>query len=494
MTYSQRLVIVLSALLVTACATNHTEVQPEQHWDRVYLNQSPELSKGLDVQQQYWWYGFEDEQLNALVARVQEQNINLKMAQQRITAARSYQQAVESFKVPTVSLGAGVASYGLSKNDPLLGPVFDLQDSNAGQQLSQMMGGDLLSQNNDAFFLGASVSWELDVFGKIDNYAQAAALQAEQVEIVREGVLIAVSAEVVQNYLQFRGAQKRLKIADENISDQRKTLDIAQSLAENGLASDIDVTRAKALLATTQANRYAIEAAQKVHLHRLAMLVAESPTQLADLYNDVDLPAYKASVPLGLPSELLLNRPDLQLTFSQIAIRDELLAAQIAQGYPSFYLTGGPGLLSGDFGDLFQSNSFTWGAALGVKWDIFDGGRQDALQQIADTQVKTSVLMHQQAYQAAVTEVETLLIAYGNGYKFYQSIREANIQGQRALQRARELYQAGLIDYLAVLDAQRQVNQLSDAMIIAELQQAHTVVLLHKALGGDWNINSLPNV
>lgn len=169
------------------------------------------------------------------------------------------------------------------------------------------------------------------------------------------------------------------------------------------------------------------------------------------------------------------------------AINEEIGVAIAAQ-YPKFYLTGAPGLSAGSFDDLFSSGSFGWLGSVGIHWNVFDAGRGDALIAFEEARFKSAALSYQYTVDGAFKEVDSLLFAYGksqeNNLKFDEALKASEV----AVKKAKSLYEAGLIDSLAVLDAQRQYNTMRDKQIAAKLQTAQLTVGLYKSLGGDWNI------
>ncbi len=165
------------------------------------------------------------------------------------------------------------------------------------------------------------------------------------------------------------------------------------------------------------------------------------------------------------------------------------LGAAIANQYPKFYLTGAPGVLAKDFDDLFSSDSTTWIANIGVSWNLFDGGRNDALIEIQEARFKSSALSYQHTVNNAIGEVETLLNGYGNSQQYQTLLLESKAETDKAVKKAKSLYAAGLADYLTVLDAQRQQHIIADRVIAAKLQTANVAVGLNKALGGDWELH-----
>ncbi|PSW19810.1 hypothetical protein C9I98_10115 [Photobacterium sanctipauli] len=474
-------------LVLTGCATAPDYVAPEDVFVSHYLNQdaagtsvsTPPIQPGM-LTGEKWWYQFNDDILNQLVVDAQQQNIPLKMAAERIKTARAYQSIIESFKVPTVSLGAGYSSVGISDNAPLLGSLVTANNP---------LGMSLIDNEQHAFTAGATIAWELDLFGRIDKQAQAAQIRAEQVEIFRQGLTTMITSEVIHNYLQMRGAQERKAIAQTMIDEQQQTLDLVQKVAKSGFGSELDVARAKAMLAATKSVVPQLDTAEHAHRQRLAILLGENPEKMKRrLASQQAIPTFEGLIPTGLPSDLLKRRPDLKIAEREMAAVNAELGAAVANQYPKFYLTGSPGVLAKDFDDLFSSDSTAWIANIGVSWNVFDGGRTQAMIELQEARFKTSALAYQHAVNGAIGEVEILLNGYGNSQQYQALVVESKTETDRAVEKAKSLYQAGLIDYLSVLDAQRQQHALQDRVVAARLQTANMAVGLNKALGGNWSI------
>ena len=183
-------IVVLAALLsLTGCSLKPDYQKPDTIKPSiVYLNKAAvEGEEQVDPEGKQWWTWFNDPILDRLVSDAQKQNISLQVATQRIRGAQAYQSAVASFKVPTVNMGAGFSTYGLSENEALLGPALTAKNP--------MTGGDLniVDRENSMFSAGLNVSWELDLFGRVDALTDAASVRVEQTEIFREGVVIAIT-------------------------------------------------------------------------------------------------------------------------------------------------------------------------------------------------------------------------------------------------------------------------------------------------------------
>ncbi|GGO66180.1 efflux transporter outer membrane subunit [Bowmanella pacifica] len=476
-------------MLLSGCSMAPNYQLPEVAMADVYMHSGAQGTEQSSTFSQSWWTSFEDAELNQLVEAAQQQNITLKIASERIQSAQAYQQSVASFKVPSLSVSGGYADIRLSQNEAMMGKVV------SGVALPDMLGGgklSLMSKDQQDFTLGLNASWELDLFGRIDSLSQAASIGVEQANIMKNATNTLITAEVINNYLQYRGAEERIAIARVNIQEQQQTLQLVESLTRHGYGSELDVANAKAALATTRSSLPMLETAKSVHLNRLAILLGENIAQTQGRFSPLPLPAMNALVPTGLPSELLTRRPDIAMAERTVAAQNQQVGAAIASQYPSFFLTGAPSLVAGDFGDLFEADSSSWVLGAGFSWNLFDGGRTEALLKMQQAGFNEAVLNYQNTVNAAINEVETALKAYANGQQYHQHMTEANNQAQSAVDKATALYRAGLVNHLAVLDAQRQKNQLQDAEVVARLNTATNVVLLHKALGGNWSVTPVP--
>ncbi|NOH78637.1 efflux transporter outer membrane subunit [Vibrio sp. RE86] len=471
------------ALVLTGCAVGPNYTEPTVSMAESYLySDSQELADN-----DYWWMHFNDQTLDTMVMDVQRQNIPLQMAAKRINMANSYKSVVESFKVPTINVGAGYYNYQLSKNDSLLGPALNPLGESVASLPPQLSNATVLDNQHDGGFVGASIAWEMDLFGRLDRQANAAAIRVEQAEIYQSGLTTLITADLVHNYLQYRGAEERTALVQANLVDQKKTLQLVEKVVSSGYGSELDLAQAKAMLSATQSLLPQLEIAQQVHKQRIATLLGEPLSQVdIRLAQSQGLPQMEGMIPVGLPSDLLKRRPDIRLAEREMAAINEEVASSIANRYPKFFLTGAPGVSASDFDDLFSSDSFGWAGSVGVSWNVFDGGRGDALVELNQARFDSAALGYQHAVDSAFTEVDSMLFAYGRSQENQRHIDDALASSEKAVSKAKSLYKAGLIDHLSVLDAQRQNRMMEDRQLAARLQTAQVTVGVYKALGGDW--------
>lgn len=497
-----RLAPLALSLFLTGCAVGPDYQQPYQQpmvtmaesylyadlsKEEKSMNDLDHQKQGIGQAGERWWYQFGDTTLNTMIEDVQHQNIPLKMAAERIKMANSYKSVVASFKVPTVNVGAGYVNYQLSQNDSLLGPALNPIGDSAPMLPPELGSATLLDNQHDGGFVGASIAWELDLFGRIDHQTNAAQIRVEQAQIYQSGLTTLLTADVIHNYLQYLGAQERMQLLEANIADQEETTERVKKVVRSGYGSDLDLAQAQAMMAATRSLMPQLEIAQQVHKQRLATLLGESLTQIdIRLAKSDRLPTIKGVVPVGLPSDLLTRRPDIQMAEREVAAINEDVAVAVANRYPKFFLTGAPGVSASSFDDLFSSDSFGWVGSAGISWNVFDGGRGEAMVELNEARLNNAVMGYQHAVDSAMTEVDSLLFAYGRSQENEQSIAQAVASSNLALKKARSLYNAGLIDYLSVLDAQRQQRAMEDRQLAARLQTAQVTVGVYKSLGGDW--------
>jgi multidrug efflux system outer membrane protein len=415
-----------------------------------------------------WWKTFHDPELESLVTRAAESNLNLRVAAARVREARVAQGGAQAELWPTADAAASYNRVRASGNGfPPFPPGIPL-DVNLYQA-------------------GFDASWELDVFGGTRRAIEAARAGVASAEYGRRDVLLSLIAEVARNYVEARGFQQRLAIAHRNIDAQRDTLGLVRDRFNAGLTSELDVQQAAALLATTEADVPALETGFALAAHRLAVLVDAPPGSLtAELSAEHPIPAAPPEVPVGLPSELLRRRPDIRRAERDLAAATARIGVATADWFPKFSLTGDIGLQSVDASDWFTGGSRFWTVGPAVQWRIFDAGRIRANVRIQNTRQEQALAGYEQTVLSSMEDVENALVAYAKEQTRRRSLTEAVTASQQALNISQQLYQNGLTDFLHVLDSQRALYASQDALVQSDRSVSVDLVALYKALGGGW--------
>jgi NodT family efflux transporter outer membrane factor (OMF) lipoprotein len=457
-----------------------------------------------------WWEVFHDPELDVLIQRALLTNLDLQLAQDRVLEARAQLDLTTGNLFPTANingaynkthiskqaglagfLGAGGSSGSVNPTQiaapPSQGASTDLVRPGAARSGGSNSGGLVLPQQIQLYQAGFDASWEIDIFGGLRRSVEAATADAQAQEESRRDTMVTLLGDVARNYVQVRGLQRQIHIAFDNIKSQRDTLDLTKSRFKAGLATDLDVARAEAQVNTTEAAVPTLQISLKQSIHALGVLLGQPPeTLLQELSNEAPIPPVPASVPVGLPSDLLRRRPDVRRAERQLAGSTARIGVATADLFPKFSLTGALGLESTELRNLPRGDSLFWDIGPTVSWPIFDAGKIQSNIRIQNARQREAVIQYRQAVLTSLEDVENAMTAYQQEQIRRQSLAAAVDANQRAVQLATLLYTKGLADFLNVLDAQRDLFASQDQLVQSEQNVSADLVALYKALGGGW--------
>ncbi len=419
-----------------------------------------------------WWKNFNDPELDSLIERGVKSNLDLKIATARVREARAQYGATSAGLWPSVGSSGSYERQLQSKHQPILGAL--------------PLPANIPFENN-VYQAGFDASWEIDVFGGTRRAVEAARNDTAAAEYGRRATLVSLLGEVARYYVEARGFQQRLAIARQNIQAQQVIVALARSRFKNGLTSELDVQQAAALLATTEAQVPALETNFKEAAHRLGVLLGQPPgALLTELSREAPIPDAPPGVPVGLPSELLRRRPDIQQAERELAGATARIGMAVADLYPKFSLTGDVGLQSVSAGDWFSAGSRFWSVGPTVQWKIFDACRIRANIKVQNAREEQALAHYEQTVLASFEDAENALTAYAKEQTRRQSLADAVQANRQALEMASQLYQSGLADFLRVLESQRSLYESQDALVQSERTVILNLIKLYKALGGGW--------
>jgi NodT family efflux transporter outer membrane factor (OMF) lipoprotein len=265
------------------------------------------------------------------------------------------------------------------------------------------------------------------------------------------------------------------------------SLAIVQNRFTNGLTSDLDVQQANTLLATTRAVVPTLETALAASIHRLGVLLGQTPEALqTELSTVAPIPAAPPIVPVGLPSELLLRRPDVALAERQLAAATANIGVAKSDLFPKFFLTGVAGFQGISADDWFKSGSRFWSVGPAVQWRIFDAGRIHANIQVKTARQEQTLANYENTALSAFEDVENALTAYAKEQIRRRSLEDAVKSSEDSLHLANQLYANGLASFINVLDAERSLYQAQDALVQSDCTISANLIALYKSLGGGW--------
>ena len=335
--------------------------------------------------------------------------------------------------------------------------------------------------------MGFDAGWEIDLFGGLRRGVEAAGADLEAAMESRSDLLVSLSAEIAGNYLNLRSLQQRLAIAGQNLKAQEHTAELTRQRFNAGFASKLDVVRAEALAATTAGQIPLLEAQIRQTIYSLSLLLGGEPSALlAELTPEAPLPVALATVPLGLPSDLLLRRPDLRRAEAKIHAATARIGVARADLFPKLTISGALGLQNTTLSSTLNRASTAWSIGPALNWPLFDMGRGRANLELQKAVQEEELLAYEQTVLGALREVENALIASTKEEEHRQATAQAVAANRTAVELAVALYTAGQNDFLAVLDAQRSLYAAEDALAQSSRTVSTNLVALFKAMGGGW--------
>jgi NodT family efflux transporter outer membrane factor (OMF) lipoprotein len=423
-----------------------------------------------------WWKSFNDPELDSLIQRAIQQNLDVKTATIRLSEARSNAGVTASAFFPSVNGNATAADVKLSDKG---GSLFGSSSSGSG-------GSSDISPVS-IYQYGFDATWTLDVFGKVRRQVEAgnAAIQASEID--RRGVLIQMMAEVARDYVQLRNAQMQLQIADDNVHTAQRLLNLTRQRATAGLTDQLDVAQEQAQLTTTEAT--VPQAQQQVarYINALSMLLGEAPRSLqSELDTPEAVPPTPTAIPVGLPSELLRRRPDIMEAEANLHQATANIGVAVASFFPSFNLLGMFGIQSSATQDLFTTAARTYILGGMVQVPIFQGGKLVEQLHLSRERQKEAMVAYDKTVLQAFEDVDNALTDYDKEQQRRVLLQSAVAANQHAFALAQDRYTQGIATYIDVLNAQENVltsqRQLQDSTAAVSTD----LVSLYLALGGGW--------
>lgn len=462
------------AILNSGCAVGPNYHRPETstpaHWSEPLAGGETNSTAAVVM----WWKTFNDPELDSLVDRAVQSNLDLRIAEARVREARTQYRIASADLWPTASASGSYARAGTSHHQPVLGSL--PRPANVPFE-------------NDVYQAGFDASWELDVFGGKRRAVEAAKADVAAIEFGQRATVMTLLGDVARNYADLRGYQRRLAIANENITAQEAALAITRNRFTNGVTSDLDVQQASTLLASTLAEVPTLESAIQASIHRLSVLLGQPPGALqTELSSSIPIPAAPPEVPVGLPSDLMLRRPDVQAAERQLAAATANIGVATADLFPKFSLTGVAGFQSVSASDWFTSGSKFWSVGPSIQWKIFDAGRIRASIKVQNARQEQALANYEQTVLAAFEDVENALVFYAKEQVRQRSLGDAVKSSQNSLVLAQKLYANGLTDFLNVLEAERSLYQAQDQLVQSERTVSVDLIALYKSLGGGWQV------
>ncbi len=428
-----------------------------------------------------WWSRFEDPLLDSLIARALASNLDLRIAVLRIEEARSERAIAAAAFAPALALDASYTRQRFSDTTET-GALF----SSVGS--SHLPGAPQISVPNpyNQFQLSGTLTWELDVFGRVRRSVEAADANVQVSIEDRRAVSLSMLADVAQTYLQLRGAQDRLRVAQENLDTINELLELTRERHAAGLITHIDVSNAAAQAEVTRAEIPAFELQITTNVNLLSRLLAREPQALrAELERAAALPAVPAEVGIGIPAEMARHRPDIRQAEASLHAATAQIGVATADLFPRLTLAATGGDQSETLGQLFDWASRFGSIGPSLDLPVFDLGRWRTVH-LYGVRAQEAALAYQRTVLGALHEVENAIAAYSADQRRRVALEAAVVQNRDALGLSRQRYEHGVASFLEVLDVQRSLQQNELALAEARAAVDIDLVQIYRTLGGAW--------
>lgn len=454
--------LLVSALLATGCSFIPQLDRPAAPVAGSYPAVSA-ANAGTPAADIPWQNFFTDARLQQLITLALDNNRDLRVAVLNIEQARAQYQIQRSAQFP--ELGAAAT----------------------GSRAASTSGSGYVN----TYMVGLSMpSWEIDFWGRIRSLKEQSLAQYLATEEGRKSTQISLVAAVANAWLGLQADEELRAISQRTLQTREESVRLAKLRFDAGASSELDFQQARSLTENARATLAQQTRQRDLDINALTLLVGQQvPAELlASLQGKqlADLPAL-ADVPAGLPSDLLLRRPDIRQAEQSMVAANASIGAARALFFPNVSLTAAAGFANTELSDLFKSGSRTFSIAPSIYLPIFTAGRNQANLEVAETSKKIAAAQYEKTIQTAFREVSDALVSRESLVEQLRA-QQAQLEAESSRLKLSNLrYTNGVASYLDLLDAQRSMFTLEQAVVQVRLAQLQNQVLLYKALGGGWS-------
>jgi NodT family efflux transporter outer membrane factor (OMF) lipoprotein len=402
-----------------------------------------------------WWQGFGDTTLSSLIVQAQDGNRDIAIAAAQLLQAEARAKFQRASLFP--QLGAGASGTGCTSG----------------------------GAGCSSFGLSLDASYEADFWGLARSNLRAAQEQLKSARFARQTAALTVTGNVAGRYFDLLAIRRRIAIANENIAAINAILDVVQLRVKAGAASRLDLAREQAQIESVQAQLPNLQTQEKQALYALAVLLGRPPEGLTVAGDNLDGIAAPGVGP-GLPSELLLRRPDVASAEADLAAAHADVDAARAAFFPAISLSASGGFASAAIGTLLQGGNFGASYGASLLQSIFDGGALAGRSDLAKGVEREYLARYQSAALNAYADVESALTEYANTGESETHLRRLIEAAREAFQISQLQYRQGAADLLTVLQAQQTLFSAEDQLVQVMLANRQAAVHLFAALGGGW--------
>jgi outer membrane protein, multidrug efflux system len=459
--------VLLFGVSLSACAVGPDYMSPSIDLPSHWANAKP-AKAGKTASLARWWRRLNDPVLDELIRRAVQGNLDVASAKARIREARATRRQAIGALFPAIT-GSGSAS-------------------RARTAASVSNGVTVPPSIGNLFKSGFDASWELDLFGANKRSVEAATYGVDAAKDDLRATLVTLIGDVASNYAEARGYQAQISLARRTAASQRETYSLTQKKYEVGSASKVDVAKAGAQTATTEADIPTYQAGYATDVHKLSILLGLPPASLSRLMaRTKPIPTPRLPLPARIPADVLTSRPDVRKAERQLAQYTAKIGEAEAALYPDISLTGAVSTNATKIGDLGKNSSIGWSLGPTLSVPIFNAGKLRAAVEVAQARRDQYYVAWRSAVLTALEDVEDALVSLSHERTKEKRLAEAARQYREAAKLSRTLYQTGTQSFLDVLDAERSLYSAEDSLLKSRVAIAKDYIALAKALGGGWN-------
>lgn len=422
-----------------------------------------------------WWTSYNDAVLNQLVDTVLVRNYDLKVAAARVRELQNLYRINRAPLFPSVQLTvdgsktSSPANTGATRD--IAANIPDFPDRFENENYSASLG----------------LSYELDFWGKLRNAKDAALSDYLATSADLETTRLGILSETVSTYFEILDLERQLALTQQSVDILQERTDLTGDRYERGLVTSFELYSVRQSFEDQRASQPQLESQLYDAQGRLAILLGTYPEAARQLLGDVRAATVNLDpIPVGLPSDLLQQRPDLIAAAQRMEASRLRVGVERANRFPSFSLTGSYGTQSAELVDLINLDQRAWSIAGNVVTPLFRAGALKASEEAAWSRYEQSVATYEKTVLIAFKEVETALRTYGNEQERYAFLQESLANAQASAQTQEDRYRRGVGDYLAFLDAQSNLVRVETAVTSAERALANARLTVHRSLGGAW--------
>ncbi|MDD2877091.1 MAG: efflux transporter outer membrane subunit [Acidiphilium sp.] len=492
----------LAALALGGCELGPNFHNPNPRTSASFLDNRPAITAPDGVSQGNvdlaWWQSFGDPDLTRLENSAIVQNLDVRIATQRLAEAQAQAQIEGGSLYPDLSFAGSLTREGPSKKGVFTalggGGSNTSTSTNAGQTAggtaTSIGGGGIPGADIKPFNLfqyGFSSVFDFDLWGKNRRALEAALAAVQASRDARRAVLLNTEAEVAQTYINLRTEQTVLRITNDNLVSSDHIAGLTSERERAGLANALDVADARAQAASVRSQLPALHAAIDADINQLSLLLGREPEALrAKLIAPGAVPPVPPVVPIGLPSQLMQRRPDIREASAKLHEATAEIGVARADFFPDVSLSGSVSLQALQFSNLNQLAAVTYAIGPQVTLPIFEGGQLEGQLHLRKAEQKGAAISYAKTVLTAFHQVDNGLTAYDQEQNTLAALRTEVTESKRALGLAQERYREGLADYLQVLTAQQTELAASQAEAESLARVSTDLVTLYQALGGGW--------